>query len=177
MKSIKRKNLDELARFMPVLSENEQRGYIGGYNVVITINRNNYSDASTMGYFSAAAYDDNGQFIAAITGVTLEPFSDMSLENVKNSGSTIAPGTYDVVSGTYHNTSGYYQVSGVDGRTGIFFHIGNYHQDSKGCILLGSSGYCNDKGNYEISGSSTTVQNFNDFLSKYGNNGIVLNIC
>lgn len=87
-----------------------------------------------MGYFSAAAYDDNGQFIAAITGVTLEPFSDMSLENIENSGCAIAPGTYDVVSGTYDNNSGYYQVSGVDGRTSIFFHIGNSSIDIDGNI-------------------------------------------
>lgn len=87
-----------------------------------------------MGYFSAAAYDDNGQFIAAITGVTLEPFSDMSLENIENSGCAIAPGTYDVVSGTYDNNSGYYQVSGVDGRTSIFFHIGNSSIDTDGNI-------------------------------------------
>ncbi len=100
----------------------------------------------------------------------------MSLENVKNSGSTIALGTYDVVSGTYHNTSGYYQVSGVDGRTGIFFHNGSKSGHSKGCILLGSSGsYDNEVGDYKISGSKITVENFNDFLSKYGNNGIVLN--
>lgn len=56
---------------MPVLSENEQKEYIGGYKVVITINRNNYSDTSTMGNFSAATYDDNGQFITGISGVVL----------------------------------------------------------------------------------------------------------
>ena len=30
-----------------------------------------------------------------------------------------------------------YEVTGVPGHTGILFHIGNYNNDSDGCILLG----------------------------------------
>lgn len=30
-----------------------------------------------------------------------------------------------------------FEVTGVPGRTGILFHVGNYASDSEGCILLG----------------------------------------
>ncbi len=30
-----------------------------------------------------------------------------------------------------------FEVMGVPGHTGILFHIGNWHEDSDGCILLG----------------------------------------
>lgn len=63
------------------------------------------------------------------------------------------------MSGTFHNTFGYYQVSGVDGRTGIFFHNGSKPGHSKGCIILGSSGsYDNEVGGYKMSGSTTKVE-------------------
>ena len=173
MKTIKRKNLDELAKVMPVLSEKEQREFVGGGTVVITVARTGLGENTTMGYFTATAYDDNGQFITSITGVSLEPVYDAPNANVGGSGTAIAPGTYQVVSGTYKGDSGYYQVSGVDGRTGIFFHIGNEAEDTTGCILLGSSGTASN-GDYTISGSTSTVESFNELLSKHGNNGITL---
>ena len=173
MKSIRRKNLDELARIMPVINENELKTFVGGDKVVITITRNGYGENTTLGHFTAIAYDDSGQFIASITGVTLEPNYDESYANVGGSGTAIDYGTYQVVSGTYHNDPGYYQVSGVDGRTGIFFHIGNESGDTTGCILLGSSS-CEYNGDYTISGSTPIVNSFNDFLKEYGDNGITL---
>lgn len=112
-----------------------------------TIIRTNLGDNTTMGYFTATAYDDHGQFITSITGVTLEPNYDAHNANVGGSGTAIAPGTYQVVSETYH--------------------------DTKGCILLGSSGTVTN-GDYIISGSTSTVESFNELLSKHGNNGITL---
>ena len=130
MKTIKRKSLDELAKVMPILSEKEQKELVGGDRVVITIVRTGYGNNSTFGHFVATAYDDKGQFIAAITGVTLERNTDMFLENIPNTGVAIAPGGYDVISGTYDNKSGYFQVANVEGRTGIYFHEGNFYKNS-----------------------------------------------
>jgi hypothetical protein len=32
-----------------------------------------------------------------------------------------------------------FEITGVPGHTGILFHMGNYNQDSDGCVLLGES--------------------------------------
>lgn len=177
MKSIRRKNLDELAKVMPVLSEKEQREFVGGGTVVIKITRSGYGENSTFGYFSAQAYDDNGQFITAITGVTLERNTDINLETVPNSGVAIAPDTYPVITGVYHGQSGYYLIDNVEGRTGIFFHAGSTYHNSTGCVLLGTSGSYNAAtGNYSIDYNTDLVAQFNEFLSRYGKDGITLDI-
>ena len=31
-----------------------------------------------------------------------------------------------------------FEVTGIDGHSGLLFHPGNYNQDSEGCILLGT---------------------------------------
>lgn len=101
----------------------------------------------------------------------------MFLENIPNSGVAIAPGGYDVISGTYDNKSGYFQVANVEGRTGIYFHEGNFYKNSTGCILLGNSGSYNPAtGDYTISNSTITVSGFNEFLKKYGDEGVILNL-
>ena len=51
-------------------------------------------------------------------------------------------GTYTCVKGTHtldHHPLPFqaFEVTGVPGHTGILFHIGNYNNDSDGCILLG----------------------------------------
>jgi len=51
-------------------------------------------------------------------------------------------GTYQCVKGTHtldHHPLPFqtFEVTGVPGHTGILFHIGNYNNDSDGCILLG----------------------------------------
>src|SRR5437867_2592906 len=51
-------------------------------------------------------------------------------------------GSYKCVLGTHHLHSNpepfqTYEVTGVPGHTGILFHVGNYNNDSDGCILVG----------------------------------------
>jgi hypothetical protein len=54
----------------------------------------------------------------------------------------VPPGTYKCVKGMHrlpNMTQKFetFEVKGVPGRWGILFHVGNYNEDSDGCILLG----------------------------------------
>lgn len=54
----------------------------------------------------------------------------------------IPPGTYTCIRGTHrlHDmTSGFetFEITGVEGHTGLLFHWGNYNKDSEGCVLVG----------------------------------------
>ena len=56
----------------------------------------------------------------------------------------IPPGTYTCVRGI-HQLAGMaqpfetFEIQGVAGHTNLLFHVGNYNQDSEGCVLLGLS--------------------------------------
>lgn len=54
----------------------------------------------------------------------------------------------------------------------ILVHVGNYPQDSEGCILLG---YTN-KNNGTILDSTKAVKDFYDIVNKYGVNNFILSI-
>ena len=54
----------------------------------------------------------------------------------------VPPGNYKCVKGMHRLPSmtqdfETFEVMGVPGRWGILFHVGNYNEDSDGCILLG----------------------------------------
>lgn len=51
------------------------------------------------------------------------------------------PGNYLCVKGTHQLTGGQpfqsFEITGIDGHSGIIFHPGNSNDDSKGCVLIG----------------------------------------
>lgn len=54
----------------------------------------------------------------------------------------VHPGVYDCLLGTHRlkkmpDFFSTFEVTGVKGHSGILFHVGNYDQDSEGCILIG----------------------------------------
>jgi hypothetical protein len=53
----------------------------------------------------------------------------------------IPQGNYVCVRGTHclHNGIPFetFEITGLDGHTGLLFHPGNYNQDSSGCVLVG----------------------------------------
>lgn len=55
----------------------------------------------------------------------------------------VKPGVYTCVRGTHALSDGKpfetFEVTGVDGHTGILFHHGNFNEDSEGCILTGDA--------------------------------------
>lgn len=86
---------------------------------------------------------------------SLEPPNLNNLPNV----SCIPVGTYECVLRHKVQISkevypSIYEVTGVSGRSRIFFHIGNFKEDTKGCILLGTTfheaGVGNSKVAYQI---------------------------
>lgn len=69
------------------------------------------------------------------------------------------------------------EVSGVEGRTGIKIHAGNNGDDTEGCLLPGTSGtYNSETGESTVSGSRNKLNELTDFLNKYGDSGITIQI-
>lgn len=84
--------------------------------------------------------DDNGQIC-----VTLEhayPFTYAGTLRKVWHPKLPPTGVYNCIRGL-HRLAGYadpfetFEITNVPGHTGILFHIGNYNDDSDGCILLG----------------------------------------
>ncbi len=168
-------SLAELAARMPVLSENVQSSFIGGGTVNITVNRSFYGDNSTMSYFLATAYDDDGNVVSSMSGMFLEPTADYDRSTVSGSDTAIQYGTYNVVPSTYKGQSGYYEVVGVEGRSGIKIHAGNDGDDTEGCLLPGTSeSYNSETGESTVSGSRDKLNELTNFLDEYGNSGITI---
>ncbi|OJX91988.1 MAG: hypothetical protein BGP01_06820 [Paludibacter sp. 47-17] len=170
-------SLTELAKKMPVLSEEVQSSFIGGGTVKITVNRSFYGDNSTMSYFLATAYDDNGNVISSMSGMFLEPTVDYDRSTVENSDTAIKYGTYNVVPSTFNGQTGYYEVTGVEGRTNIKIHLGNTGDDTTGCLLPGTTGYYNSTtGESTVTGSKNMMDQLRNFLGSYGSSGITMQI-
>ena len=185
MRKLTRESLAELAMRMPVLSENVQSFYVGGGTVTISVNRTGYGSDTTMSSFLATAYDDSGIIIDSLEGFFLEPAVDYGSctpsgsmsgsYNVAGSDTAIAPGTYNVVPGYFHGKSGYYEVSGVEGRSHIMIHAGNYGSETEGCLMPGVTGNSGID-DYTVSQSKAKLQELTEFLDKYGDDGITINI-
>jgi hypothetical protein len=65
----------------------------------------------------------------------------ITLEHSFDSKPKVYDGTFTCVRGVHrlHNNIPFetFEITGVQGHTGILFHIGNYNKDSDGCVLLG----------------------------------------
>jgi len=76
-------------------------------------------------------------------------------------------GTFNCVRGVHklHNNVPFqtFEITGVSGHTGILFHVGNWNDDSDGCVLLGSGMAQSSKGQM-VTGSMTTFTEFMTLL-------------
>jgi hypothetical protein len=105
----------------------------------LTLKRTDYREDGCFGNI----FDESGKQI----GVTLEHAFDAG-HGIGSYAPKIPPGTYKCVRGQHrldHSTSPFetFEVTGVQGHSGILFHVGNYNKDSDGCILVGH-GYGGD---------------------------------
>ena len=173
MKAIKiKKTLEKLEKEVAFLSQNEMQDISGGSHVKIGVNRFGYGESSTCSRFIANAYDDNGYLIAFMSGYFLEPGVDVNNSCIAGSDTAIPSSEYNLVSTTYHGESGYYEVTGVSGRNGIKLHVGNDGEDTSGCLLFGTGYSYNEETNeYEVSGSTNKMNEFNDFMDRYSSSG------
>lgn len=65
----------------------------------------------------------------------------VTLEHSFDNKPKLYDGTFTCVRGIHQLDHGgpfeTFEITGVQGHTGILFHIGNYNKDSDGCVLLG----------------------------------------
>jgi len=95
------------------------------------------------GIFGVLTETDSGKQVA----VTLEHSYDSGLGN-GSYAPKVPPGIYKCARGMHklHNMRQpfeTFEVMGVKGHKGILFHVGNWNNDSEGCILVGH-GYGGD---------------------------------
>lgn len=55
-----------------------------------------------------------------------------------------------------------FEVTGVDGHSGLLFHWGNFNKDSEGCILLGDQIHASAQQPWMVLNSRGTFQQFMD---------------
>ena len=93
--------------------------------------------------------------------------ANFNCDTLENSINKIPKGTY-LVKWTFSMKflKYTYELQGVNGRTGIRIHVGNFYKDSEGCILLGSgtADLNNDK-ETDILNSRATISSFEGFVS------------
>ena len=79
----------------------------------------------------------------------------------------IPEGTYTCVRGTHALSNGVpfetFEVTGVDGHSGLLFHAGNFNADSHGCILCGDTEITQSNGQNMITGSKVK---FSEFMAR-----------
>ena len=175
MKKLTKGNLEDLAKVMPVLSEEEQKGYVGGNTVNVVMNRVNYGPNATLSSFTATSYDVDGKIIGEITGYMLEPSVSPEEAQISGSGAAISAGTYNIIESTFHGKSGYYELQDVPGRYDIKIHPGNTADDTSGCLMPG--GTKNTSNNDPTIGNSRDMTNqLFDMFKEHGDQGIKIQI-
>lgn len=119
------------------------------------------------GVFGQLFREDSGLQIA----VTLERSYD-SGNGDGSYTSKIPNGTYECVRGSHrlHNMRQpfiTFEIEGVKGHDNILFHVGNYNDDSEGCVLIGH-GYGGDpRMIYESRRTFTTFMNLQYGVDKF----------
>ena len=103
--------------------------------------------------------DESGQMLFGFSCLEL-PYRNNMREI-----SSIPVGKYRVEKRTSVKYGSHFHVLGVSGRTLILIHVGNYHMNSKGCILVGSAHkYLNTDKNLDVANSLQTMKKLNTIL-------------
>ncbi len=90
----------------------------------------------------------------------------VTLEHSYNGKPKLPVGTYKCVRGMHQLHDGVpfetFEITNVPGHTGILFHVGNYNEDSEGCVLLGRRIATQENGKRMITSSKNTFNKFMD---------------
>lgn len=88
-----------------------------------------------------------------------------TLEHAYDSKPKLPEGVYKCIRGTHRLHDGIpfetFEITGVEGHSGILIHVGNWNKDSDGCILLGDAVAASKQGTM-ITNSKVA---FHDFMS------------
>ena len=101
------------------------------------------------------------------SGQTLFSFRTLELPYKKNMReiSSIPTGKYRVEKRISIKYGSHFHVLGVSGRTLILIHVGNYHINTKGCILVGSEHkHLNTDKNLDVANSLQVMKELNTIL-------------
>jgi hypothetical protein len=89
-------------------------------------------------------------------GIFSELFDDknnsiaVTLEHSYDNKPKVYDGTFTCIKGIHrlHDNIPFdaFEITGVNGHTGILFHVGNYNKDSDGCVLVGTDVQDTDSG-------------------------------
>ena len=114
------------------------------------LNRLQQSEVQTLGRFYL--YDGLNE---AFSCVVLELPDKQNQNNI----SRICGGVYTCKKRTSDKYGEHFHVTDVEGRELILIHYGNYHTDTRGCILFGDyfAKINNDK-HYDIANSKATIK-------------------
>ena len=96
----------------------------------VCIERNNYTSTQTLGRLYV--YDENNKLLFHC--FTLE----LPWNNNQRNVSCIPNGTYNVIKHQSPKFKKSFWIKGVDGRSEILIHKGNFYSDIRGCVLVGS---------------------------------------
>lgn len=94
-------------------------------------------------------------------------FLFITLEHSYNLKPKLKPGRYKCVRGMHRLKADEpefetFEVKGVKGHWGILFHVGNYNEDSEGCILIGLGMGNRSGGGKMITSSKQAFKRFMD---------------
>ncbi len=122
----------------------------------LTLQRTEYRDDGIFGVMT----DDSGDEIC----VTLEHAYDSGAGN-GSYAPKIPAGTYTCLKGQHQLASMAYpfeafELQNVPGHTNILIHVGNYNNDSEGCILVGATTVPVGDGTQMIAMSNLTFRKF-----------------
>lgn len=119
--------------------------------------RTSQNDFQTIG--TGLILDESGQALFGFR--TLE----LAFRNNMREISSIPAGKYRVEKRTSVKFGSHFHVLGVSGRALILIHVGNYHINTKGCILVGSEHkHLNTDKNLDVANSLQTMQKLNTIL-------------
>lgn len=139
-------------------------------HIHISVSRFGYGKTSTISQYKAFAYDECGQLVDVLEGYFIEPCFDPDKCTTANSDTAIPGGTYKVVPSLYHGKSGYFEVTGVSGRTAIKIHSGYNGGWTEGCLLPGSSYNYNQSTNeysFNESDAKDSMIRFRNFMNSH----------
>lgn len=149
-----------------------------GPGVRVYSNRLLKTKLSTLSYFTAVAYDENGRIMSQtkIKGYFLERVIDYDKATVSQSDTAILKGEYNIIPAVDGQRFHWY-LQNVPGRYGIAIHAGNKYSDGEGCLLTGTS-YSYDKTNdaYKVADSRDMLAKLEGMFSTYGKGNITITI-